>query len=104
MLPENISIIAPIIATIGRIIRACAHCRPDASGTSGGASSISSPAGISGLGRRIGRRTTIVATTDLLIAGAFSHAGSDLIITRLNGVAGAMAGTCRHDVGWRPAA
>ena len=39
MLPENISIIAPIIATIGSTISICVHCRPPGSGISGGASS-----------------------------------------------------------------
>jgi hypothetical protein len=65
MLPENISIIAPIMATIGSTISICAHCRPPGSGTSGGASSNNSPPGSSGAGRRIGRRTTTVAIVNL---------------------------------------
>src|SRR5689334_3151585 len=64
MLPENISIIAPIIATIGSTISICAHCRPPGSGTSGGASSNNSPVGSSGVGRRIGRRTSMVAIVE----------------------------------------
>src|SRR5688572_18092561 len=65
-LPENISIIAPIIATIGRTISICAHCRAGGGGISGGASSSTSPAGISGAGLRCGRFTTTVATLVLL--------------------------------------
>ncbi|GAA1689577.1 hypothetical protein GCM10009745_38440 [Kribbella yunnanensis] len=60
MLPENISSIAPIIATIGSMITSWDQLRPPGSGTSGGAESNNSPAGNSGPGRRSGRRTTIV--------------------------------------------
>jgi hypothetical protein len=66
-LPEKVSNIAPIMATIGSIIKAWVHWRPVGTGISGGASSISSPDGRSGAGRRIGRFTMTVATVASLL-------------------------------------
>jgi hypothetical protein len=81
-LPENVSSIAPIIATIGSIISACVHCRPPATGISGGASSSSSPAGSSGAGCRAGRFTITVAM--------------ESIVGPPGAGAGGLAGRCRR--------
>ncbi|GAB3156730.1 hypothetical protein GCM10027290_55190 [Micromonospora sonneratiae] len=79
--PENISIIDAVMATIGSTMSNCVHWRAGGGGISGGAWRISSPAGISGAGRRVGLFTTTVATS--------------AIVAEQRRWVGVMAGKCR---------
>ncbi|GAA3768296.1 hypothetical protein GCM10022225_63530 [Plantactinospora mayteni] len=88
--PLNMSTIAPIIAIMGRTISSCVHCRAGGAGISGGASSNSSPEGISGAGRRDGLRTTTVAMTATSLR--IPPAG---IVAAVGDAWAGMAGRCR---------
>jgi hypothetical protein len=89
-LPLNSSTIAAIMRIIGSTISAWVHCRAGGAGISGGASSTSSPDGISGAGRRNGRRTTTVDTNVLLACR------DRAIVAVRDGVRMPVAGTCRR--------
>ncbi|GAB2922371.1 hypothetical protein GCM10027280_06990 [Micromonospora polyrhachis] len=86
--PENISIIDAVMATIGSTMSNCVHWRAGGGGISGGAWRISSPAGISGAGRRGGLCTTTVATS--------------AIVREHRRRWGAMAGKCREPLAALP--
>ncbi|GAB3728256.1 hypothetical protein GCM10027598_48540 [Amycolatopsis oliviviridis] len=90
MEPEYISSIAAIMATIGSTMKICVHCLAGGGGISGGGCRSSSPAGMSGAGRRAGLFTT---TVDI-----------PRIVRALKAVTAAMAGRCRAPGNGRPAA